>query len=364
MKLNTKNHLPGTAKRRKRRSTPTGATRRRGIWLAAGLGLSLAGCAGSGSPSMLDPQGPDASRIAGLTWLMFAIAAVVFLVVLILTLIAVARRRREHDQLVTVDPARERRTLRWVLLGGVAAPLVVLITVMALAINIENSEAASASASGSDPNTIEVIGHQWWWEVRYPNQNIITANELHLQAGVPYTVKVTTADVIHSFWVPQLHGKIDTIPGQTNTITLQADNIGEYRGECAEYCGLEHAKMDFIVVAQNGADYNAWLAQQKKAAPEPAEGSIEKQGQQAFLGSSCTYCHTVTGTNASGRIGPDLTHIASRQTIGAGLLANTPGNLSGWITNAQALKPGNQMPPINLDAVEVKQIVAYLESLK
>jgi cytochrome c oxidase subunit II len=321
--------------------------------------LWLAGCAAT--PSTLAPQGTDAKNVASLAWLMFAIALVVFAGVLVLLLIATLRKRRGLDHGIIINPPNERRTLTLVVLFGAVLPAVVLLVVMGLSVSLDNAE---VSAQASSEPTIEVVGHQWWWEVRYPQQGIVTANEIHIPVGQPVAIKLTSADVIHSFWVPQLHGKIDMIPGQTNTMTLEADQAGNYRGECAEYCGTQHAKMDFLVVAEDKQAYDTWLAGQAQAAPSPAEGSVEKQGQQAFLGSSCTYCHTIRGTNASGQIGPDLTHIASRQTLGAGALPNTPGNLGGWITNAQAIKPGNLMPPMDLDPTQVQQILAYLETLK
>ena len=330
------------------------------LWglLAAALML-LNGCAAS-SPSSLSPNAPDARGIANLTWLMFAIAAVVFIAVTVLLVIGFSRQRNQIEPVI-LNPPHERRTLTLVLIFGGVLPAVVLTAVMALSVAIDNSE---VSAKSRPPLTIEVVGHQWWWEVRYPGQNIITANEIHIPTGQPVEIKLTTADVIHSFWVPQLHGKLDTIPGQTNTMTLQADQAGSYRGQCAEYCGLDHAKMAFQVIAEDEETFNAWLKQETQVAPDPPDGSVEKQGQQAFLGSACTYCHTIRGTNASGTLGPDLTHIASRRTIGAGVLPNIPGNLAGWITNAQAIKPGNKMPPMDFDSVQIQQIIAYFETLK
>jgi cytochrome c oxidase subunit 2 len=211
---------------------------------------------------------------------------------------------------------------------------------------------------------IEVIGHQWWWEIHYSNQNFDTANEIHIPVGQPVTVHVTSADVVHSFWVPELHGKIDLIPGQTNTISLEADQAGVYRGQCAEFCGAQHAHMAILVIAEPAGQFSAWLDNQSRAGVEPAVGSLEQEGQQAFLGSACVYCHTIKGTNASGKVGPDLTHLGSRLTLGAGTLPNTPGNLAGWTINSQTIKPGNHMPPMDLSAVQVQALLAYLETLK
>lgn len=319
------------------------------------VGFLLAGCAGQ--PSPLDPKGPDARQTANLWWLMFAVAAVVFIVVTVLLLIAIIRARRAQAE---VNPyPQDRRALVLVIIGGAVIPAVVLIVLMSLSVMTERAGASPAGGRG----TVEVIGHDWWWEVRYPDQKVVTANEVHIPVGEPMLVKVTSGDVIHSFWIPQLHGKIDVIPGQTNTIWLQADQPGTYRGECAEYCGTQHAKMDFVVVAESPADFRAWLNQQSQPAPVPQDEMV-REGQQAFLGSSCVYCHAIAGTNASGTIGPDLTHLASRSTLGAGAIPNTRGNLAGWIVNSQAIKPGNKMPPMYLDSDQLQALLAYLETLK
>lgn len=316
----------------------------------------LAACAGA--PSTLEPRGPEAARVASLWWLMFGISVVVFLVVTALLLIAIARARRTTTSDV---PRNDRRALILITIGGAVIPVVVLLTMMGISIGIEQTNVAAAG--GSD--TVEVIGHEWWWEVRYPQHDIVTANEIHIPTGNRVLVKLTTADVIHSFWVPQLHGKIDLIPGQTNSVWMEASEPGTYRGECAEFCGLQHAHMDFVVVAEPQEDYDRWVEEQRQPAPavEPAD-SLAFEGQQSFLGSACVYCHTIKGTNASGRLGPDLTHFASRRTIGAGVLPNTRGNLAGWIVNSQAIKPGNHMPPMYIDADQLQAILAYMESLK
>jgi cytochrome c oxidase subunit II len=325
--------------------------------------ILLSGCTVAYQPSTLAPQGPAAAQVANLAWLMFGIAAVVLIVVTGLLLFAMLRRKKGGLQPET-NQLGDRRALTLVVIGGALVPTVVLIVMMGLSISMENASAFSIPVTGGSTSDIEVIGHQWWWEVRYPNQNFDTANEIHIPVGKPVTIKLTSADVIHSFWVPQLHPKLDVLPGQTNTLTLQADTAGTYRGECAEFCGEQHAHMQFVVIAQPQAEYDQWVAQQQQPAPAPLEGTIEKQGQQAFLGSSCVYCHTIQGTNASGRLGPDLTHLASRSTIGAGALPNTRANLAGWIMNSQAIKPGNLMPPMDLDPDQLQQILAFLETLK
>jgi cytochrome c oxidase subunit II len=324
------------------------------------LAILLSSCSVDGQPSTLNPQGPMADRVANLSWAMFIVAGIVLAVVTILLLVAIFRRPGE-DLRPEVNPHRDRRALTLVIIGGAILPAIVLIVLMSLSISIENV----AAADGKDAHPeIEVIGHQWWWEVRYPEQGFDTANEIHIPVGRPVTLKLTSADVIHSFWVPQLHPKLDMIPGQTNTLTLQADNPGTYLGECAEYCGEQHAHMQFVVIAQPPEVFDQWVAQQQKSAPEPKAGTLEKEGQQAFLGSSCVYCHTIQGTNASGKVGPDLTHLASRENIGAGARSNTRSNLAGWIMNAQAIKPGNKMPPMDLAPDQLEAILEYLQTLK
>jgi cytochrome c oxidase subunit II len=322
------------------------------------LGILLTGCANS--PSILNPYGTDANSVALLSWLMFAISGIVLLIVTFLLW-----RAYQHSQLKEPEQkdlyANDRGLLRNVVLGGAVVPIIVLLLIMSLAIWIENTKSAKAAGGNTD---IEVIGHQWWWEVHYTGQDFYTANEIHIPAGQTVTFHVTTADVIHSFWVPELHGKIDLIPGQTNTFTMRADQAGTYRGQCAEFCGTQHAHMAFLVIAQNADDYNAWLADQAEPGTVPKVGSLEQQGQQAFLGSSCVYCHTIRGTNASGRVGPDLTHLASRQTIASDTLPNNPGNLAGWMINSQSIKPGNHMPPMDLNGDQVQALLAYLATLK
>ncbi len=300
--------------------------------------------------------------MTGLSWLILGIAAAMLLVVTVLLLIAVFRRRQGMLKPTQPLPG-DRRALTWVIIAGAIAPAILIIIFIALSISTQSVFAASGSTTAGAP-TIEVIGHQWWWEVRYPSEGFVTANEIHIPVGRLVTLKLTSADVVHSFWVPQLHPKMDMLPGQISTLTLRADQPGTYQGECAEYCGAQHAHMNFLVVAQAQGDYDKWVAQQKLPAPDPPVKSIEKKGEQAFLGSSCVYCHTIQGTNASGTLGPDLTHLASRATIGAGARPNTPANLAGWIVNAQTIKPGNKMPPMDLDSDQLQAILAYLESLK
>ncbi|GMA15446.1 cytochrome c oxidase subunit II (plasmid) [Deinococcus metallilatus] len=313
------------------------------------------------SPSALAPAGPDAARVALWWWIMFAIACVVFVVVVALLIYALARRRGQGAFHRPLPPQQERRWFSFVVIAGGIVPAVTLSTVMG--VNVYGERRAAQEAA--QPRlTIQVIGHQWWWEVYYPRGGFSTANEIHVPVGQPVELKLTTADVIHSFWVPQLSPKYDLIPGQTNTLTLTAQRAGTYRGQCAEYCGLQHAHMALVVVADAPQDYDAWAARQVQPAANPPAGSVTFQGQQLFQGSACVYCHAIRGTDASSRLGPDLTHLASRLTIGAGTLRNNYGNLAGWVVNAQAVKPGNKMPPMYLSSGELKALMTYLESLQ
>jgi cytochrome c oxidase subunit 2 len=208
-----------------------------------------------------------------------------------------------------------------------------------------------------------VIGHQWFWEVRYPGTNAVTANEIHIPVGVPVDVIATTDDVIHSFWVPELNRKIDMIPGRENRILLEADRAGRYRGQCAEFCGLQHANMSLYVFADPPARFRAWLANMAKPARAPTTQQ-QRAGLAVFLSQACSGCHQIRGTEAKGQVGPDLTHLRTRTTIAALTLRNDRGNLGSWILDPQHAKPGNKMPGFNVPGSQLDQLLAYLESLR
>ena len=214
---------------------------------------------------------------------------------------------------------------------------------------------------------IDVTGHQWWWEIRYGDidaSNIFTtANEIHIPVGVPVTFTLHGGDVIHSFWVPNLAGKKDLIPGKVNTLWLQADKPGVYRGQCAEYCGLQHAQMALWVVAEPQEQFNAWRQSQTQTSVPPASDS-QKRGQQVFLSSTCVMCHAINGTPAGSNIGPNLTHVGSRNTIAAATMSNTREHLAQWFKDSQQVKPGNKMPQQNLSDADLQSVIDYLQSLK
>ena len=302
----------------------------------------------------MSPAGPAASQLDQLAWTLYILGGAIGLLVIALLVFALFYRPSEED----VDRDRPFGTpLLWI--GGIALPLLVLGFVLFLTVR-----GMVAASSSSPPDlTIQVVGHQWWWEARYPNANVTTANEIHIPVGQRVQVQLTSDDVIHDFSVPQLQGKIDAIPGETNTIWLQASQAGRYRGECLVYCGLQHANMLFFVVAEPPDQFDTWLSQQSTTPPLPTDTTLLR-GRQVFMSSACTYCHTIDGTSASGTIGPNLTHLASRSTIAAGTLPNTPGALGGWIVDPQTIKPGNLMPPERFSSADLQALIAYLDSLK
>jgi cytochrome c oxidase subunit 2 len=214
------------------------------------------------------------------------------------------------------------------------------------------------------PFTIEVIGHQYWWEVNYPDHNFVTANEIHIPVNEPIRIVLRTDDVIHSFWIPELQGKMDMIPGQVNETWIEANETGQFAGICAELCGLQHANMRFIVISHTRNEFDTWVTHQQQAATVP-QSDIIQEGWRVFQDEgTCAECHAINGTNATGTLGPDLTHFASRLTLGAGTIPNKEGHLSGWIIDSQSIKPGSLMPPIPLSGEELEALVSYLYTLK
>lgn len=311
------------------------------------------------SPSFLRTYGYVAGREAWLGWILLGIAAAVVLVVTALVLAGSRRRKAPGADLV----GREGDGLRWIVVGGVVVPSIILLLVLVLTVA---TQAAIATPVGADL-TVRVTGHQWWWEVRYldrsPSLIATTANEIHIPVGRAVRLEVVTGDVIHSFWIPELAGKTDLIPGQENAMWLEADRPGIYYGQCAEYCGLQHARMAMEVVADPPEVFARWLAHQRA----PAESSARSDaaaGAKVFASTACALCHTVRGTLAGGRLGPDLTHVAGRRMIAAGTVPNTRGNLLGWIENPQAFKPGTLMPAVPLDGGQLDDLAAYLQSLR
>lgn len=321
------------------------------------LALLLSSC-GGGGPSLLDPHGPAARHTAGLIWTLFISAGIICTTVTALLAWALIRRRRDAGDTAPLTATENRA----IIVGGVAIPALILFAVFGVSLWTTGH---LETAPTTPRLTVNVVARQWWWEAQYASEGFATANELHIPVGQSVQVKLTSDDVIHDFWVPQLQAKLDVFPGRTNTLWLQADEPGTYRGECAEFCGAQHANMNFVVVAEPSAQFETWLAAQRAPAAQPAAQAADiLKGYQVFIGSSCSYCHAVKGTDAAGKFGPDLTHLASRQTLAAGTLPNTRGNLIAWIANTQSIKPGNRMPAFPLDAASMQYLATYLQSLQ
>ena len=317
--------------------------------------LALAGC--GGPQSALDPQGPAAEHLRTLTLSVAGVCALVWTLVMIVLASSLARARR-----AAAAPADERRIAR-VVAAAVAATAIVIAGFTLASFRVTR---ALGDRAESDV-TIAVRGQQWWWQLSYldpdPGKAFDTANEIHVPVGRPVRLLLDSPDVVHSFWVPGLAGKLDLIPGRSNALTLRADRAGVYRGQCAEFCGLQHSHMALLVVAEDPPAFERWRAAQRRGAG-PLPSPEAAAGEAVFLTRQCAACHTVRGTPAAGTTGPDLTHVAARMTIAAGLLENTPGALAAWIADPQTAKPGNNMPNVPLTAEELRQLTAYMASLK
>jgi cytochrome c oxidase subunit 2 len=317
------------------------------------VALSVSSCSGPGS--LLDPRGPGARKVEGLWWLLFWVSAVVLLTVLGLLGYSLRRRARKDSDETNPPGSVPKWGRPFVIVSGFAVPAVILIVVLAVSLGV----LAAVGDFGPTRTQVEVTGHMWWWEARYPN-GAVTANEIHIPVGEPVEFELTSADVIHSFWIPRLQPKRDMIPGRTNLLTMQADEPGRYWGQCAEFCGMQHAGMVVYVVAD--PEYEQWLTHEAGPAAEPT-GPAER-GREVFLESTCIGCHTIRGTSAEAGIGPDLTHVASRKKLFAGVLDNTRENLAQLITDPQSVKPGVVMPPTSLQQSDLDALLDYLESLR
>jgi cytochrome c oxidase subunit 2 len=294
---------------------------------------------------------------------MAGVGGVIWILVIVAMLVAVRRRDAARDATSRQSsPAQVRRAQRAV---GAALLGTGLVLVAFLSFDF-----IAGRALGQHPDTaltIDVTGHQWWWEVEYESpdvsQRLVTANEIHVPVGQMIQIRLRAADVIHSFWAPNLNGKRDLIPGYSSTLWFKADTAGVFRGQCAEFCGLEHAKMAFYVVADPPERYAAWRSHEAAAHGQPADSGAIK-GQRVFMSSGCPLCHAIAGTDARATIGPTLSHLKSRATIAAGTLPNTRANLANWIADPAAIKPGVRMPAFPLNSVERDALVSYLETLK
>ena len=324
--------------------------------LIVGCALGLAGC---GKQSILSTHSPQAHNIMLLWWWMLAAAVVVFVGAVAMLVLSWLRRGTPG---LPWFGEREDISERMVLAFGIGIPIVALVALFAVS-DVYLVGQSSPPNPRTTAMTVDVIGHQWWWEVRYPGTNAVTANEIHIPVDTRVNVVATTADVIHSFWVPALNRKIDMIPGLKNRILLYATKTGAYRGQCSQFCGFQHAHMAMWVFVQTPAAFRAWLA--NMAAPaRPPRTALARAGEQTFLSSGCASCHQLRGTRAMGTVGPDLTHLATRRSLAALTIPNTPGELAAWIRNPQAIKPGVRMPDLGLPSGEIDELVAYLDGLR
>ncbi len=331
--------------------------------LISSLSMLLTGCAPE--QSTFNAHGPAAQRIASLSWLMTILFLVITLVMWVLIAWAAKKRRGTLEEHAPVDIGGGQG---WIAIGGLAIPLVVLSILFILGLRLLAEFPIHGPHHHPMKPDILIIGHQWWWEVQYlndsPDKEFTTANEIHIPAHRAINIELESYDVMHSFWVPALHGKVDLIPGHPNFIRIEASQPGNFAGQCAEYCGAQHAHMRLLVVAEEPDEYAAWLDQQRKpAAPPNSTAAIA--GEQTFLAGPCSMCHQVRGTGAGGRVAPDLTHIASRRYIAANSFPNNNAYLEAWVTHAQSLKPEAEMPDLTqFNGQQLRDLVAYLRQLQ
>ena len=323
--------------------------------------VALAGCAGS--PTWFEPASTNATLITNLAIAVFIIAALVFVVVETMLVVSVVRFSRKK---IEGEPQQIEGNTKFEI-AWTAAPAIVLAVVFVLSLQTLQSVAYSpapdpAGTPAGDALHVRVVGHQWWWEFDYPELNIVTASELHVPVNTVVNFDLQSVDVIHSFWVPQLAGKTDVIPGHDNHTWFKADQLGAFHGQCAEFCGEEHALMQFQVVVQTPDQFKAWVAQQQ--APMAAMTGDAAKGEQLFMNGACIGCHTVNGTKAQGKVGPNLTHLANRKYFAGDVFENNAANLKRWLSNPPAMKPGTVMPNLHLSPSDIDALVAYLTSLK
>jgi cytochrome c oxidase subunit 2 len=336
-------------------------------WLAAAA-LSATAC--TTPQDYLHTGGEAAARIASLGWFaLLSFSATVVVMWILIGWIAV-RRRGTFAEHAPVDAGGGQN---WILVGGLAIPAAVLAILFVTTMETLSAFPMQHLGAGNpeictDAGQILVTGHQWWFDAEYGypevNRNFKVTTELHIPVGKPVDILLQTRDVIHSFWIPKLHGKVDLVPGQVNHVRIQADAPGVYQGECGEYCGEQHAHMRLLVVAQSDQEYAAWVEQQRRPGAE-SDWNEAQRGREVFMSAACPLCHTVRGTPALGQIGPELTHVASRRRIAGGMLENNTANLEAWITHAQSLKPGAQMPDLTqFTGRDLRALVAYVQSLR
>lgn len=344
------------------------------LWPYAIVVLALSGCATEMPQDFMHPGGPAAHGLAHLGWIALIVFSVAAAIVWLLLAWIGSRRRGTLAEHAPVDTAGGQS---WIVVGGFALPLTVLVVLFALMLVTLRSYPMETAPHGficradrttCPPAAIRVTGRQWWFDAEYlfdqQDLTVRAPTEVHIPVATPVVIELVTRDVIHSFWVPKLHGKVDLIPGQVNAIEIRADEPGVYAGECAEFCGMQHANMRLSVIAQKQDDFMRWLqAQRASAQPPPTDEAA--RGRDVFMASACMLCHTIRGTPARGDVGPDLTHVASRERIAGGALPNDTADLEAWVTHAQSLKPGAQMPDITaFSGPDLRALVAYLQTLR
>ena len=335
----------------------------RRLLLISPLFLSMLGC--EPVQSSLFSSGPAAHKIAQMSWLMVILFLIVTFVMWALIGWAAVTRRGTLAEHAPVDATGGQG---WIFIGGMLVPFAILFVLFVLGINLLAGFPIHDPHHGNMKPDILIVGHQWWWEVHYLNdeaeQQVTTANEIHIPVNQAVTIELESGDVIHSFWVPALHGKVDLVPGHPNFVRIEASHAGTFSGQCAEYCGAQHAHMRLLVIAQQPDEYQAWLDQQRKPAEEPTTPEAVR-GEQVFLAGPCILCHQIRGTTAGGRVAPDLTHIGSRLLIAANSYPNNNAYLEAWVTHAQSLKPEVQMPNLTqFTGVQLRDLVAYLRQLQ
>ncbi|HLY30135.1 MAG TPA: cytochrome c oxidase subunit II [Ktedonobacterales bacterium] len=326
------------------------------IALGAGLCAVALGAWGS-PPNIINPHGYVARTESNLFWIILGIATFIFVAVMTAFIFSIIRYRARPG----APEPRQIHGNNALELAWTITPTVVLVAV--LGVTLYTLLNAIQQPTNVPTLTVTAVGHQWWWEFDYPNQHIITADELHVPVNMVVHVDLVSNDVIHSFWIPDLAGKTDVIPGHDNFMWFKSNTPGAYRGECAEFCGTQHAHMDFEVVVQSQAAYNTWVSAQQKPAAKPTS-ALAIAGEKYFATGQCAGCHVINGINSGKLIGPNLTHFGSRQLIAGGVLDNNPQNLATWLHNPQAVKDGSDMPNLHLSQQEIDELVAYLESLK
>ncbi|MES2222747.1 MAG: cytochrome c oxidase subunit II [Acidobacteriota bacterium] len=335
----------------------------RRLLLISPLLLAIVGC--RHAQSTLYGSGPAANRIANLSWLMVILFLAITAFMWGLIALAAILRKGNLEEHAPIDVGGGQS---WIAFGGVVFPFVVLCVLFVLGLSLLKRFPLHDASDAALKPQILVVGHQWWWEVHYLNDNpslqVTTANEIHIPSNQPITIKLESRDVIHSFWVPALHGKVDLIPGHPNFIRIEASHPGTYRGECAVFCGAQHAHMRLLVIAQPPDVFQSWLNQQRQPAHAPTTPEAIA-GEQAFLNGPCIMCHTIRGTLAGGAVAPDLTHIGSRRMIAADSFPNNSAYLEAWVTHAQSLKPGALMPNLAaFNGPQLRDLVVYLRQLK